>query len=184
MILIFIQYKIQVFFLALPEYPIILDFERSRESKDSYFYLVKKIGILNGPNLNLLGTREPELYGSITFEDYLKKLRSQFEEMIFEYEQSNVEGELINQLQTWNNTQDAVIINLGGYSHTSVSLADAVKALDIPVIEVHISNIYARESFRHQSLSGAQAQGCIMGLGLAGYTLAVQYLLGNHHGER
>ena len=145
--------------------------------KDSYFYAVKKIGILNGPNLNLLGKREPEIYGNKSFEDFLVELKARFENVQFEYNQSNVEGELINQLQAWNETQDALIINLGGYSHTSVALADAIKGLSIPVIEVHISNIYAREEFRHRSLSAAHCQGCIMGLGLNGYTLAVDHLI-------
>ncbi len=142
---------------------------------------MKKIGIINGPNLNLLGKREPEIYGSKSFEDFLKELEERFTGPTFSYFQSNVEGELINQLQGWSDTQDALIINLGGYSHTSVALADAVKGLVPPVIEVHISNIYAREEYRHRSLSAAYCKGCIMGLGLEGYALATQFLLHNHY---
>ncbi len=142
---------------------------------------MKKIGILNGPNLNLLGTREPEIYGSKTFEDFLAELKERFTQTDFLYYQSNVEGELINQLQEWATTQDAIVLNLGAYSHTSVALADAIKSLPVPVIEVHISNVYAREEYRHTSLSAAHCQGCIMGLGLEGYALAIQHLLHNHY---
>jgi len=142
---------------------------------------VKKIGILNGPNLNQLGSREPEIYGTISFEDFLSNLQERFEAVSFQYAQSNLEGELINSLQEWGATQDGIIINLAGYSHTSVALADALKSLSLPIIEVHISNVYAREEFRHRSLSAAHCQGCIMGLGLEGYALAVQYLLDNHN---
>lgn len=145
---------------------------------------MKKIGILNGPNLNLLGKREPEIYGSKSFEDYLGELKEKFPEIEFQYAQSNVEGELINLLQEWNEIQDGIIINLGGYSHTSVALADAVKGLTKPIIEVHISNIYAREEFRHQSLTAAHCKGCIMGLGLGGYALACLDLLGDDNRVR
>ncbi len=144
---------------------------------------MKKIGILNGPNLNLLGTREPEIYGSKTFDVFLAELKNRFANVEFAYRQSNVEGELINQLQTWEKTLDGIIINLAGYSHTSVSLADTLKAMSLPVVEVHISNVYAREEFRHRSLSAAHCQGCIMGLGLEGYALAAQFLLNNHNGS-
>ena len=143
---------------------------------------MKKIGILNGPNLNQLGKREPEIYGSLSFEDFLSKLKKQFPDVSFDYKQSNVEGELINILQDWDTHQDAVIINLGGYSHTSVALADALKGMSLPLIEVHISNIYARESYRHQSLTAAHCKGCIMGLGLNGYALACTYLLDDDNG--
>lgn len=142
---------------------------------------MKKIGILNGPNLNELGTREPEIYGTQTFEDFLEQLKDRFSQVDFTYAQSNVEGELINQLQLWNKDLDALIINLAGYSHTSVALADTVKNISIPVIEVHISNVYAREEFRHSSLTAANCKGCIMGLGLEGYALATQFLLENHY---
>lgn len=125
----------------------------------------------------MLGTREPEIYGSQTFEDFLAELKKEFQSIDFSYAQSNVEGELINQLQAWDEQQDAIIINLGGYSHTSVALADAIKGLSTKVIEVHISNVYAREEFRHRSLTAAHCQGCIMGLGLAGYSLAVRHFI-------
>ena len=145
---------------------------------------MKKIGILNGPNLNLLGKREPEIYGSVSFEDFLPELQERFAQTSFTYYQSNVEGELINTLQEWASQQDAIVINLAGYSHTSVALADTLKNINLPIIEVHISNIYAREEFRHTSLSAAYCKGCIMGLGLEGYAVAIQYLLHNYYGVR
>lgn len=139
-----------------------------------------KVTIINGPNLNLLGKREPDIYGNQSFEDYLKKLKSDYEKIVFTYLQSNVEGEIINALQIANETENAVIINPAGYSHTSVAIADAITAMDIPVIEVHISNIYARESYRHQSLTGAKCRGVISGFGLKGYELALIALIENH----
>lgn len=143
---------------------------------------MKKIGILNGPNLNLLGTREPEIYGTQSFEDFLEQLKSRFPEIEIAYYQSNVEGELINQLQTWDKTQDAVVLNLAGFSHTSVSLADSLAAFSKPAIEVHISNVFAREAFRHKLLTAAKCKGCISGLGLEGYALAISYLLHYNNG--
>lgn len=143
---------------------------------------MKKIGILNGPNLNKLGTREPEIYGNKSFEDFLTELKARFSGIDISYFQSNVEGELINQLQDWEQTQDAVVINLAGYSHTSVSLADTLAALVTPLVEVHISNVFAREEFRHKLLTAAHCKGCISGLGLEGYALAIQYLLDNNDG--
>ncbi len=142
---------------------------------------MKKIGILNGPNLNLLGQREVDIYGSKSFEDFLKELQERFADIDIEYFQSNVEGDLINQLQTWNKTIDGAVINLAGYSHTSVALADTLTVFTKPVIEVHISNVFAREEFRHKLLTAANCKGCISGLGLEGYALAVQYLLHNHY---
>lgn len=142
---------------------------------------MKKIGILNGPNLNLLGTREPEIYGSQTFEDFLEELKERFSTVEIAYYQSNVEGELINQLQSWDKTQDAVVLNLAGFSHTSVSLADSLAAFTKPAIEVHISNVFAREPFRHKLLTAANCKGCISGLGLEGYALAMSYLLHDNH---
>ncbi len=135
-----------------------------------------KITIINGPNLNLLGIREPEIYGTTTFENYLQELRDRFPNIEFYYFQSNIEGELINMLQQALASSNAVIINPAGYTHTSVSLADTIAAMQIPVIEVHISNIFARETYRQQSLTGAKAKGCISGLGLEGYALATAYL--------
>ena len=130
--------------------------------------------IVNGPNLNLLGTREEQIYGNTTFEAYLETLKSSKDAEI-SYLQSNVEGELINFLQ--NAQCDAIILNAAGYTHTSVSLRDCVKAIETPVIEVHISNIAGRESFRHESLISPVAAGCIFGMGLDGYGLAVDYCL-------
>ncbi len=138
---------------------------------------MKKIGILNGPNLNLLGKREPKIYGTVSFENFLNQLTQQYLDVNFIYAQSNVEGELINTLQDWNEQCDALIFNPGGYSHTSVAVADALRAMHIPVIEVHISNIYAREAFRHQSITAANCKGCIIGFGLDGYKMATQYLI-------
>ncbi len=131
-----------------------------------------KILIVNGPNLNLLGQREPQIYGNVTFEDYLIGLKSRFKGHI-DYFQSNVEGELINKLQESNH--DGVILNAGGYSHYSVALRDCISAISIPVVEVHISNLSDRESFRHTSLIAPVAVGSIMGFGLKGYELALNY---------
>ncbi len=136
----------------------------------------KKIAIVNGPNLNLLGQREPEIYGSSSFEDYLKKLIDLFPEFEIEYFQSNVEGILIDYLQSLQGSVNGVIINPGGYSHTSVALSDCIAAMHYSVVEVHLSNIYARESFRHQSITGAKCQGVITGFGWQSYQLALYFL--------
>jgi len=133
-----------------------------------------KLLIINGSNLNLLGTREPCIYGKITFEAYLKKLRKQFHEITLEYFQSNIEGEIINTLHKAAHIYDGIILNAGGYSHTSVSIGDAVKAIKIPVVEVHISNTFARESFRHVSYLSANVKGCVIGFGLDSYRLAIE----------
>jgi len=135
------------------------------------------IHIINGPNLNLLGLREPEIYGTETFEDFLLKLKSQFSEIQLTYFQSNVEGEIINNLQENGFNCDGIILNAGGYTHTSVAIGDCVAAIKTPVIEVHISNIYARENFRHQSYIAPNAAGSIVGLGLNGYTLAITHFI-------
>jgi len=135
-----------------------------------------KIAIINGPNLNLLGRREPDVYGSQTFEDYLQQLKGNFPNITFTYFQSNVEGELINALQEYGFTYDGIILNPGGYTHTSVAIGDAIAAIKAPVIEVHISNVHAREDFRKISHVSAKAKGSIIGLGLKGYDLAVQFL--------
>tara|TARA_B100000214_G_scaffold226576_1_gene165025 strand:+ start:1075 stop:1491 length:417 start_codon:yes stop_codon:yes gene_type:complete len=132
-----------------------------------------KVIIINGPNLNLLGKREPSIYGNISFDDYLKKLRHQFTHLKIEYFQSNIEGELINKLHDTGFTYDMIILNAGGYSHTSVSLADAIAAIKTPVIEVHISNIYARENFRRKSLLSKNCKAIICGLGLESYQAAL-----------
>ena len=135
------------------------------------------IAIINGPNLNLLGKREPSVYGDASFESYLEKLQQQFPGIQFEYYQSNIEGELIDAIQKFGFTTDGIIINPGGYTHTSVALGDAIAAITTPVIEVHISNTAARESFRHISHVSAKCAGTIIGLGLTGYALAVQWFV-------
>ena len=132
-----------------------------------------KVIIINGPNLNLLGKREPSIYGNVSFDDYLKKLRQQFTHLKIEYFQSNIEGELINKLHDTGFTYDMIILNAGGYSHTSISLADAIAAIKTPVIEVHISNIYAREHFRRKSLLSKNCKAIICGLGLESYQAAL-----------
>ena len=137
-----------------------------------------KIAIINGPNLNLLGTREPEVYGSRTFEQYFGELQQKYPAVVFSYFQSNVEGELINELQRVGFSVDGIILNPGGYTHTSVAIGDAIAAIASPVIEVHISNVHAREEFRRLSHVSAKAKGTIAGLGLRGYELAVRYFLG------
>ena len=136
-----------------------------------------RIAIINGPNLNLLGTREPDVYGNQTFEQYFSKLKQLFPSVSFEYVQSNVEGELINALQEYGFGYDGIIINPGGYTHTSVAIGDAIAAIKTPVIEVHISNVHAREDFRKLSHVSAKARGTIAGLGLRGYELAARFFL-------
>lgn len=136
-----------------------------------------KIAIINGPNLNLLGKREPSVYGNISFEEFFEKLKKKFSQISFSYFQSNVEGELINELQRVGFDQDGIIFNPGGYTHTSVAIGDAVAAIKTPVIEVHISNVHAREDFRKLSHVSGKAVGSIIGLGLKGYELAIEYFL-------
>ena len=133
--------------------------------------------IINGPNLNLLGTREPAVYGNQTFEEYYKILQQKYPDVIFKYYQSNIEGELINYLQQEGFGSDGIILNPGGYTHTSVAIGDAVAAITTPVIEVHISNVGAREEFRKLSHVSAKCKGTISGLGLKGYELAVQFFI-------
>ena len=133
-----------------------------------------KISIINGPNLNLLGTREPGIYGSETFEHFFQKLRKEYETIDFDYFQSNVEGELINEIQESAKRMDGIILNAGGYTHTSVAIGDAIAAVKIPVVEVHISNVEAREEFRKLSHISAKCVGTISGFGLKSYLLAVE----------
>lgn len=133
-----------------------------------------KIQIINGPNLNLLGTREPGIYGNESFESFIKKLRARFHDLTIEYYQSNVEGELINKLHEVGFDFDGIVLNAGGYTHTSVAIHDAVGAIKTPVIEVHLSNLHAREEYRHKSLITSKCKGMIMGFGLEGYALAIQ----------
>jgi 3-dehydroquinate dehydratase II len=131
--------------------------------------------IINGPNLNLLGKREPDIYGHKTFEQYFDELKALFPEVNLHYYQSNVEGELINKLHEVGFSYDGIIVNLAGYTHTSIALADAISAIKTPVVEVHISNIHAREAFRHVTYTGAKSVGIISGLGLRGYEMAIRY---------
>lgn len=138
-----------------------------------------KIAIINGPNLNLLGVREPGIYGNQSFEQYFQELKVQFPAIEFLYYQSNVEGELINEIQRVGFSYDGIVINPGGYTHTSVALGDAIAAIKTPVVEVHISNIFAREDFRKVSHVSGKSVGVISGLGLKGYELAVGYFTGN-----
>lgn len=138
---------------------------------------MKKIVIINGPNLNLTGRREPEVYGAITMEEYIDTLRKQFPEVKITHYQSNVEGELIDEIQREGFSSDGLIVNFGGYSHTSVALRDALLAVPAPKVEVHISNIFAREDYRHHSLVTSACRGMICGLGLKGYEMALRALL-------
>lgn len=136
-----------------------------------------KIMIINGPNLNLLGIREPEVYGNEGFNDYLTSLRLKYPSVEIHYIQNNVEGILINALQEAGFSYDGIILNPGGYTHTSVAIGDAIAAITTPVIEVHISNVHAREDFRKLSHVSAKAKGTIAGLGLRGYELALRYFI-------
>lgn len=136
---------------------------------------MKKVCIINGPNLNLLGTREPGIYGNQTFEAYFSELQKQFPEIELSYFQSNVEGEIIDQLHKVGFSHDGIILNAAAYTHTSVGIGDAIKAIESPVIEVHISNTFAREDFRHQSFITPQAKGLILGFGLEVYRLATSF---------
>lgn len=136
-----------------------------------------KIAIINGPNLNLLGTRETSIYGAMRFEDFLKSLEQKYPQVQFQYFQSNIEGELINALQQYGFEWNGIIFNPGGYTHTSVAIGDAIAAIKTKVIEVHISNVHAREDFRKLSHVSGKAVGSITGLGLTGYELAVQWFM-------
>lgn len=137
-----------------------------------------KIIIINGPNLNLLGTREPEIYGTESFESYFEKLKAEFPNVMLEYYQSNVEGEIVNEIQEKGFSYDAIILNAASYSHTSVAIADAIAAVKTPVIEVHISNVFAREKFRHNLVTAASVKGVISGFGLESYRLAMIHVTG------
>lgn len=136
-----------------------------------------QIAIINGPNLNLLGKREPGIYGNESFESYFEKLKSQYPEVQLTYFQSNIEGEMINHLHEIGFSFDGILLNAGGYTHTSVALRDAISAVKTPVLEIHISNIHAREEFRHKSMIAPVCVGSICGLGMKGYALGVAYFL-------
>ena len=136
-----------------------------------------KILVLNGPNLNLLGKREPEIYGNQSFEDYFETLQTQFPKLDLEYYQSNHEGLLLDKLHEVGFDYDGIVLNGGAYTHTSIAIADAIGAITTPVIEVHISNVHAREAFRHHSYFSSKCIGVIVGLGLDGYRLAIEHFL-------
>ena len=136
-----------------------------------------KIQIINGPNINLLGKREPSIYGSVSFEEYLSGLRNKYPEIQVDYYQSNIEGEMINVIQQTGFEVDGIILNAGAYTHTSIALQDAIRSINAPVIEVHISNVHARESFRHISMIAGACKGVICGFGLDSYRLAMEALL-------
>ena len=136
-----------------------------------------KLIIINGPNLNLLGKREPAIYGSESFEDFMEQLKSQFSSIDLEYYQSNIEGELIDKLHEVGFDYDGIVLNAGAYTHTSIGIGDAVKAIETPVVELHISNVHSREDFRHKSFIAANAKGVIFGFGLKGYELAIKSFL-------
>ena len=136
-----------------------------------------KIIIINGPNLNLLGKREPEIYGAHSFDDYFKELQNKFLDVDLSYFQSNIEGEIIDKLHEVGFNYDGIILNAAAYTHTSVGIGDAIKAIETPVVEVHISNVHAREEFRHQSYIAANAKGVIVGFGLKSYELAIESFL-------
>lgn len=140
---------------------------------------MKTITIINGPNLNLLGKREPEIYGNEDFDTFLIKLKLEHADVHIEYFQSNIEGEIIDRLQIAGFTSQGIVLNPGGYTHTSVAIGDAIASIPAPVVEVHISNIHAREEFRKISHISAKAKGTICGLGLKGYSLAIDYLIAN-----
>src|SRR5689334_798022 len=136
-----------------------------------------KIAIINGPNLNLLGKRETDIYGNKPFEQYLEELKKKFPKISFHYFQSNIEGEIVNELQRLGYDYDGIVLNPAGYTHTSVAIGDAIAAIKTPVIEVHISNVHAREDFRKLSHVSGKSVGSIFGLGLKGYELAIEFLL-------
>ena len=135
-----------------------------------------RIQIINGPNINLLGKREPSIYGSVTFEDYLAELRQKYTDIQIDYFQSNIEGELIDKIQQTGVDVDGIILNAGAYTHTSIALQDAIRSVTSPVIEVHISNVHAREAFRHVSMIACACKGVICGFGLNSYRLALEAL--------
>ena len=141
-----------------------------------------KIQIINGPNINLLGKREPGIYGARSFDDYLQELKKRYPQVVFEYYQSNVEGEMINKIHEVGFDYDGIVLNAGAYTHTSIALQDAIRAVTSPVVEVHISNVHQREEFRHQSMIACACAGVICGFGLDSYRLGVEALLAKRQG--
>ena len=142
-----------------------------------YFYFMKKLIIINGPNLNLLGKREPNVYGNLSFTEFLDTIKNKYSNVSLEHFQSNIEGELISKIQDVGFDYDGIILNAAAYTHTSVGIGDAVKAIQTPVVEVHISNTFGREEFRHHSFISPNAKGVILGFGLQSYELAIQSFL-------
>ena len=142
-----------------------------------YFYNMKKLIIINGPNLNLLGTREPDVYGSLSLSGFLEAIKAKYSAVQIDHFQSNIEGELISKIQDVGFEYDGIVLNAAAYTHTSVGIGDAVKAISTPVVEVHISNTFAREDFRHQSFIAPHTKGVIVGFGLQSYELAIQSFL-------
>ena len=142
-----------------------------------------KIQIINGPNINLLGKREPGIYGARSFEDYLQELRQWYPQVEIEYYQSNVEGEMINKIHEVGFDYDGIVLNAGAYTHTSIALQDAIRAVTSPVIEVHISNVHQREEFRHKSMIACACVGVICGFGLDSYRLGIEALIGKREGD-
>ncbi|TNJ42174.1 type II 3-dehydroquinate dehydratase [Tamlana fucoidanivorans] len=138
---------------------------------------MKKLMIINGPNLNLLGKREPNIYGSLTFTEFFEEIKEKYSSIQMDYYQSNIEGEIINKLHAVGFSYDGVILNAGAYTHTSIGIGDAIKGIETPVVEVHISNTFGREEFRHQSYISPNAKGVILGFGLQSYELAIQSFL-------
>ena len=138
------------------------------------------VSIINGPNLNLLGKREPNIYGSLTFEEYLKSLKKEFKNITFDYYQSNIEGKIIDRIQEVGFSSDCILLNAAAYTHTSIGIGDAIKSVDSPVIEIHISNTFSREDFRHKSYITPVAKGLIIGFGIDSYRLGVLSLLKKH----
>ena len=136
-----------------------------------------QIMIINGPNLNLLGTREPDTYGNTSFQSYLDQLKTVFPAIDLHYYQSNIEGEIINKLHEVGFTYDGIVLNAGGYTHTSVAISDAIGAIEVPVVEVHISNVHAREDYRHHSLLAKNCKGVVTGFGLKSYEMAIDSFL-------
>jgi len=143
----------------------------------THYLSTMKIQIINGPNLNLLGTREKSIYGDQTFDDYLKILQNRFPEVAIDYYQSNVEGEIINKLHKVGFSYDGIVLNAGAYTHTSIAIHDAIGSITTKVAEVHISNLHAREEFRHKSLITSKCVGLITGFGMEGYAMAIQYFI-------
>ena len=156
---------------CLPSYRLFAKFATS-----TIMFSMKRILIVNGPNLNLLGVREPGIYGKCKFEDYLPELKRAFPEVELSYYQSNIEGELIDKMQEVGFTADGIVLNAGAYTHTSIALLDCIRAIECPVVEVHISNVHQREEFRHHSMISAGCRGVVCGFGLKSYKLAIEAL--------